>query len=66
MLNIGWVKNTRLLWNKWIKNTKNFKYVKYIMPQIFRYPGGKAKAIKFIKPFWEGIAHDEYLSLIHI
>lgn len=30
------------------------------MPQIFRYPGGKAKAIKFIKPFWEGIAHDEY------
>lgn len=27
---------------------------------IFRYPGGKYKAIKFIKPFWEAIEHDEY------
>lgn len=27
---------------------------------ILRYPGGKLKAIKFIKPFWEQIEHDEY------
>lgn len=27
---------------------------------IFRYPGGKLKAIKYIKPFWEQISHDEY------
>ncbi len=27
---------------------------------IFRYPGGKAKAIKFIKPFWEECEHYEY------
>ena len=27
---------------------------------IFRYPGGKLKAIKFIRPFWEQIKHDEY------
>lgn len=27
---------------------------------IFRYPGGKFKAIKFIKPFWKQIKHDEY------
>ena len=30
------------------------------MNQIFRYPGGKAKAIKFIKPFWENCPHQEY------
>jgi len=30
------------------------------MQQIFRYPGGKAKAIKFIKPFWESVTHTEY------
>lgn len=27
---------------------------------IFRYPGGKYKAIPFIKPFWEQAAHTEY------
>ena len=27
---------------------------------IFRYPGGKIKAIKFIKPVWNQIHHDEY------
>ena len=27
---------------------------------IFRYPGGKLKAIKFIRPFWNQIEHDEY------
>lgn len=27
---------------------------------IFRYPGGKFKAIKFIKPFWEKAKHIEY------
>ena len=27
---------------------------------IFRYPGGKIKAVKFIKPFWSQIEHDEY------
>ncbi|MBN2197898.1 DNA adenine methylase [Candidatus Wolfebacteria bacterium] len=27
---------------------------------IFRYPGGKYKAIKYIQPFWEQIDHDEY------
>ena len=27
---------------------------------ILRYPGGKLKAIKFIKPFWEQAEHDEY------
>lgn len=27
---------------------------------IFRYPGGKFKAIKFIRPFWKQIDHDEY------
>jgi len=27
---------------------------------IFRYPGGKAKAIKYIKPFIDEISHDEY------
>ncbi len=26
----------------------------------FRFPGSKAQAIKFIKPFWEIINHDEY------
>jgi len=30
------------------------------MKTIFRYPGGKAKAIKFIKPFWEELSHNEY------
>ena len=30
------------------------------MNQIFRYPGGKAKAIKFIRPFWENCSHQEY------
>ena len=31
------------------------------MKTIFRYPGGKAKAIKFIKPFWEELRdHNEY------
>ncbi len=27
---------------------------------IFRYPGGKLKAIKYIKPFWEAAKHSEY------
>jgi len=27
---------------------------------IFRYPGGKFKAIKYIKPFWEYSLHNEY------
>jgi len=27
---------------------------------ILRYPGGKFKAIKYIKPFWEKIEHKEY------
>lgn len=27
---------------------------------LLRYPGGKAKAIKFIKPFWESVTHAEY------
>lgn len=27
---------------------------------VFRYPGGKSKAIKFIEPFWDQINHDEY------
>jgi len=27
---------------------------------IFRYPGGKARALKFIEPFWRQIDHDEY------
>ena len=27
---------------------------------IFRYPGGKFKAIKYIEPFWKKISHDEY------
>ena len=27
---------------------------------IFRYPGGKLKALKFINPFWQQIEHDEY------
>lgn len=27
---------------------------------IFRYPGGKYKAVRFIKPFWEQIPHSEY------
>ena len=27
---------------------------------IFRYPGGKARALKFIEPFWKQIDHDEY------
>lgn len=27
---------------------------------IFRYPGGKHKAIPFIKPFWEAVEHSEY------
>jgi DNA adenine methylase len=27
---------------------------------IFRFPGGKLKAIPLIKPFWEQIEHDEY------
>jgi len=27
---------------------------------ILRYPGGKFKAIKYIKPFWEKVKHDEY------
>jgi len=27
---------------------------------IFRYPGGKFKAIRFIKPFWETVEHSEY------
>jgi len=26
----------------------------------FRFPGSKAQAIKFLKPFWEKIAHDEF------
>jgi len=26
----------------------------------FRFPGSKAQAIKFIKPFWEAVSHDEY------
>ena len=30
------------------------------MASIFRYPGGKTKAIKFIKPFWENLSHEEY------
>src|SRR3989344_921179 len=27
---------------------------------ILRYPGGKLKAVKFIRKFWERIDHDEY------
>jgi DNA adenine methylase len=27
---------------------------------IFRYPGGKYKAINYIKPFWEQVEHSEY------
>ena len=27
---------------------------------LLRYPGGKTKAIKFIKPFWQKIPHSEY------
>ena len=27
---------------------------------IFRYPGGKYKAVRFIKPFWEQVQHSEY------
>ena len=27
---------------------------------IFRYAGGKSKAVKYIRPFWEKIPHDEY------
>lgn len=27
---------------------------------VFRYPGGKYKAIKYIRPFWKQIKHDEY------
>lgn len=27
---------------------------------IFRYPGGKTKAIPFIRPFWESAEHTEY------
>ncbi len=30
------------------------------LKSIFRYPGGKLKAIKFIRPFWEQVKHDEY------
>jgi len=26
----------------------------------FRFPGSKAQAIKFIRPFWEAVDHDEY------
>jgi DNA adenine methylase len=33
---------------------------KKIPKNIFRYPGGKAKAIKFIEEFYKGIKHDEY------
>ena len=31
-----------------------------IPKSIFRYPGGKVKAIKFIQPFWAQIQHEEY------
>jgi|SRR3989344_1040472 len=31
-----------------------------MVKSLLRYPGGKFKAIKFIKPFWEKILHDEY------
>ena len=31
-----------------------------ILKSPFRYPGGKSKAIKFIKPYWEQIQHTEY------
>lgn len=31
-----------------------------IIKSPFRYPGSKAKALKFIKPIWEKISHDEY------
>ena len=34
--------------------------LKIIMKQIFRYPGGKSKAIKFIKPFFDCCPHQEY------
>ena len=27
---------------------------------IFRYPGGKLKALKYINPFWQQTNHDEY------
>lgn len=27
---------------------------------LLRYPGGKFYALKFLKPFWEKISHDEY------
>lgn len=30
------------------------------LKNIFRYPGGKLRAIKFIRPFWEQVKHDEY------
>ena len=30
------------------------------MKSVLRYPGGKVKAIKYIEPFWDAIAHDEY------
>ena len=31
-----------------------------IIKSPFRYPGSKAKALKFVKPIWEKIPHDEY------
>jgi DNA adenine methylase len=30
------------------------------MKSIFRYPGGKKRALKFITPFWLKVSHDEY------
>ena len=32
------------------------------MKSLLRYPGGKAKAVKFIEPFWENIEHNEYIE----
>lgn len=31
-----------------------------IPKSIFRYPGGKFKAIKYIQPFWSQVKHNEF------
>ena len=54
-----------LMFNKYFKRIYLEYYYKSFnlllkMQQIFRYPGGKARAIKFIKPFWENLSHTEY------
>lgn len=30
------------------------------MPLPFRYPGGKYYALNILRPFWDGVSHDEY------